>query len=92
MYTLNTIQDCHGNNSIQQEKGSFHRKLELNLRQKIHLEDVAEIWTLRKVDQKYLESLEMLFWRRIEKISWIDRVRDKEVRFRVKERGISYKQ
>ena len=56
------------------------------------MEDVAEIWTLRKVDQKYLESLEMLFWRRIEKISWIDRVRDKEVRFRVKERGISYKQ
>jgi hypothetical protein len=47
----------------------------------------AETWTLRKVDQKYLESFEMWCWRRMEKISWIDRVRNEEVRVlhRVKE-------
>jgi hypothetical protein len=38
----------------------------------------------RKVDQKYMESLEMWCWRRMEKISWTDRVRN-EVLCRVKE-------
>jgi hypothetical protein len=37
------------------------------------------------VDQKYLESFEMLCWRRMEKISWADRVRNEEVLLRVKE-------
>jgi hypothetical protein len=45
----------------------------------------AETWTLRKVDQKYLESFEMWCWRRMEKISWTDRVRSEEVLHRVKE-------
>jgi hypothetical protein len=41
------------------------------------------------VDQKYLESFEMWCWRRIEKISWTDRVRNEEVLLRVKgERNI----
>jgi hypothetical protein len=35
-----------------------------------------DTWTLRKVDQKYLESFEMWCWRRMEKISWSDRVRN----------------
>jgi hypothetical protein len=35
----------------------------------------AGTWTLRRVDQKYLESFEGWCWRRIEKISWNDRVR-----------------
>jgi replicative superfamily II helicase len=48
----------------------------------------AETWTLRKVDQKYLETFEMWCWRRME-ISWIDRVRNEEVLHRVKvERNI----
>jgi hypothetical protein len=38
-----------------------------------------------KVDQKYLESFEMWCWRRIEKISWIDHVRNEEVLHRVEE-------
>jgi len=29
----------------------------------------AETWTLRAVDQKYLENFEMWCWRRMEKIS-----------------------
>jgi hypothetical protein len=45
----------------------------------------AETWTLRKVDQKYLVSFEVWCWRRMEKISWTDRVRNEEVLHRVKE-------
>ena len=45
----------------------------------------AETWTLRAVDQKHLESFEMWYWRRMEKISWTDHVRNEEVLFRVKE-------
>jgi hypothetical protein len=46
---------------------------------------VLELRTLRKVDQKYLESFEMRCRIRMEKISWTDRVRNKEVLHRVKE-------
>jgi len=45
----------------------------------------AETWTLRAIDQKHLESFEMWFWRRMEKISWTYRVRNEEVLLRVKE-------
>jgi hypothetical protein len=45
----------------------------------------AETWTLRAVDQKHLESFEMCCWRRIEKISWTDHVRNVDVLLRVKE-------
>jgi hypothetical protein len=49
----------------------------------------AETWTLPKVDQKYLETFEMWCWRRVEKISWTDRVRNEEELHRgKKERNI----
>jgi hypothetical protein len=35
----------------------------------------AENWTLRALDQKHLERFEMC-WRRMEKISWTDHVRN----------------
>jgi hypothetical protein len=70
----------------------FTSKLDLNLRKKqvkCHIWSIAlygaETWTLRKVDQKYLESFEMWCWRRMEKIIWTDRVRNEEVLHRVKE-------
>jgi len=44
----------------------------------------AEAWALRKVDQKYLRGSRMWCWRRMEKMSWTDRVRN-EVLERVKE-------
>ena len=44
----------------------------------------AENWTLRKVDQKYLESFEMWCWRRME-IIWTERVNNEEVLHTVKE-------
>ena len=46
---------------------------------------VLKPWTLRAVDQKHLESYEMRCWRRMEKISWTDHVRNEEVLLRVKE-------
>jgi hypothetical protein len=47
----------------------------------------AETWTLEtwKVDQKYLEGSEMWCWKRIERFSWIDRVKN-EVLQMVKEK------
>jgi hypothetical protein len=70
----------------------FTSKLNLNSRKKLakcYIWSVAlcgaETWTLRKVEQKYLESSEMWCWRRMETISWTDRVRNEEVLHRAKE-------
>ena len=41
----------------------------------------AGTWTLQAVDQKRLGSFEMC-WRRMEKISWTDHVRNEEVRLK----------
>ena len=67
-------------------------KLDLHLRKKLVKCYVwsmvlygAETWTLRATDQKRLESFEMWCWRRKEKISWTDRVRNEEVLLRVNE-------
>jgi hypothetical protein len=77
--------------AFNKKKNLFTSKLDLNLRMKLvkwYIWSVAlcgaETWTLRKVDQKYLESFEMWCWRRME-ISWTDRVRNKEVLHRVKD-------
>jgi hypothetical protein len=45
----------------------------------------AETRTLRAVDQKHLERFEMWCWRRMEKISWTDHVRNEDVLLRVME-------
>jgi hypothetical protein len=45
----------------------------------------AETGTLRAVDQKQLESFEMWCWRRMEKISLADYMRNEEVLLKVKE-------
>jgi len=45
----------------------------------------AEIWTLQKIDRKYLESCEMWSWRRMEKINWTDCEKCEEVLRGVKE-------
>jgi hypothetical protein len=80
-------------------KAAFNKKrtlftstLELELRKKLakcYIWSIAlygaETWTLRAVDQKQMESLEMCSWRRMEKISWPDHVRNEEVLLRVQE-------
>ena len=45
----------------------------------------AETWMLRAVDQKRPERFEMWCWRRMEKISWTDHVRNEEVLLTVNE-------
>ena len=71
---------------------SYTSTLDLELRKKLvkcHVWSIAlycaETWTLRAVDQKHLESFEMWCWRRMEKISWTDHVRNEDVLLRVKE-------
>ena len=80
-------------------KAAFNKKrtlftstLDLELRKKLvefYIWSIAlygaETWKLRAVDQKHLESFEMWCWRRMEKISWTDHVRNEEVLLRVKE-------
>jgi hypothetical protein len=44
----------------------------------------AETWTVQIIDEKHLESFEMWWWRRLEKMSWTDCVKN-EVLSRVKE-------
>jgi len=78
--------------SFNRERLFFTSKLDLNLRKKLvkcYIWSIAlcgsETWSFRKVDQKYLESLELLcFWRK-KKISWTDRVRNEEFLHRAKE-------
>ena len=43
----------------------------------------SETWTLRKEDIRKLEALEMWLWRRMEKISWTDKVTNEEILSRV---------
>jgi hypothetical protein len=84
--------------AFNKKKILFTSKLDLNLRKKLmkcYIWSIAlysaETWTLRKVDQKYLYSFEIWCWRRMEKVSWTDRVRN-EVIHRVKEeRNILHK-
>ena len=70
----------------------FTSTLELKLRKKIvkcYIWSIALYgaanWTLRIVDKQHLESFKMWCWRRMEKISWTDHVRNEEVLLRVKE-------
>jgi hypothetical protein len=62
--------------AFNKKKTLFTSKLDINLRNRLlkcYIWSIAlygaERWTLRKVDQKYLESFEMWCWRRMEKIS-----------------------
>ena len=77
--------------AFNKKKNLFTSKLDVNLRKKLMKCYVWSIalcgagtWTLRATDQKHLESFEMWCWRRMEKISWTDHVRNEEVLLRVK--------
>jgi len=78
--------------AFNKKRALFTSTLDLELRKKVvkcYIWSIAlygaETWTLRAVDQKHLESFEMWCWRRMEKISWTDHVRNEEVLLRVKE-------
>jgi hypothetical protein len=62
--------------AFNKKKTPFTSKLDLYLRKKLvkcYIWSIAlsggETWTLRKENQKYLESFEMWYWRRMEKVS-----------------------
>ena len=46
----------------------------------------AETWTLRREEEKILGAFEMWVWRRMEKISWTDKVKNVEVLERIGEK------
>ena len=68
--------------------GKLHLKLKKKL-VKCYVWSVAlygaETWTLRKKERNYLEAFEMWCWRRMEKISYMDRITNEEVLRRVQE-------
>ena len=85
MYMGISIQECHGKSNNQQEEIiKFGKRL-----LKCYIWSTAlygaETLTLPTLDQKYLRSFEMWCWRRIEKISLTDHVRNEEVLHTVKE-------
>jgi hypothetical protein len=77
--------------AFNKKRAPFTSTLDLELRKKLvkcyvwSIAYGAKTWTLRAVDQKHLESFERWCWRRMEKISWTDHVRNEEVLLRVKE-------
>jgi hypothetical protein len=82
--------------AFNRKKNLFTRKLDLPIGKKLvkcyiwsTVSYGAETWALRKVDQKSLESFEMWCWKRTEKISWINCVRNEECYIESR-RGISY--
>jgi hypothetical protein len=90
---------CEIKSRIAMAKAAFNKKrtlftstLDLELRKKLvkcYVWSIAlygaETWTLRAMDQKILDSFEIWCWKRMEKISWTDHVRNEEVLLRVKE-------
>jgi len=63
------------------QKKKFTGKTNLELKQRIMkclfwsvALFAAETWTLTPTDRRRLEAFEMWIWRRMEKISWLDKV------------------
>ena len=74
------------------EEASFTSTMNLHLKKilvKCYIWSIAlygaEIWTLRVVDKKHLENFDMWCWRRMDKNSWTDRMRNEEVLLQVNE-------
>jgi hypothetical protein len=77
--------------AFNKNKTLFISKLDLNLRKnlvKCYTWSinfyVAGTWTLRKIDQKYLDNFTMWCWRRVDKIIWTNLMRNEGVLQRVK--------
>ena len=82
--------------AFDKKKDSFTSKLDLNLRAKLvkcYIWSItllgAENWTLCKVDKKGLKRSEIWCWRRMEKISWTDLLKNEQHYIQSSGRGIS---
>jgi hypothetical protein len=78
--------------TFNRKKTLFTSKLDLHLRKKLVKYYIwiialcgAVTWTVWKGHQKRMESFEMWCWRKMEKISWTDCVKNEKVSRRVKE-------
>ena len=78
--------------AFNKKRALFTSTLDLELRKKLvkcYIWNIAvygaDTWTLRAVDEKHLENFEMWCWRRMEKMSWTDHVRNEKVLVRVEE-------
>jgi len=45
-----------------------------------------ETWTLRKEDIRRLDAVEMWMWRRMERVSWMDKITNEEILNKVGEK------
>jgi hypothetical protein len=99
MITSGVRRICETKSRIVMAKAAFSTKKtfltskqDLNLRKvlvKCYIWSIAlysdEMWTLQKVNKKYLEIFEIWCLRRVEKVTRTDNVRNEEVSHRVKE-------
>jgi len=75
---------CREKIAINRKKGSFHQKIGLrNKPVNCYISSTTlygvEKWTFLKLDPKYGVGFKTWCWRRMEKNSWTDRVRNEEV-------------
>jgi hypothetical protein len=71
---------------LTKKKSLLTKKLNIELRKKLvkcYVLSIAlygsETWTLRQLERKYLESFEIWYWRRMEKITWSEKVTNEQV-------------
>jgi hypothetical protein len=68
-------------NELTRDKVHTNNPIPVGTKHGTHENPQTELWLSMALtaDQKYLESFEMWCWRRMEKISWTDHVRNEEV-------------
>src|SRR5688572_33130650 len=73
-------------------RGGLNRKLKKRMVKALVWSVVlygSETWTMRQEDIKRLEAFEMWIWRRMEKISWVERRTNEEILQLVEEKKIT---
>lgn len=52
----------------------------------------SETWAFSKRDERRIEALEMLIWRKIRRVNWVVRLTKKEVLRLIRKKGRCYEQ
>ena len=78
---------------LTEKKSLLTSKVNIELRKKLfrcYVWSIAlydsEIWTLKQLERKYLESFEMWCWSRMEKITWSEKVTTEQVLEHIEEK------